>query len=261
MSVPSVIIIDPTEQFPHLKNAPIVEAIIDLRARVEADWKESEITPALKRLLLDYPKKLSMTGLQPEFTFGLGVVPEGKSIDRGWTGVRCQTEDGLQVAEFSRDGFMFARLRPYEDWGRLAGEALRLWRMFLDLGKPAEIQRFGVRFINRITLPARFVLLEDYLDPAPQGARDLDLLFQHFLHQDIFGVPGHAYTIRMIRTIQPEPVPNPQASGIILDIDVFTTQSFEPEPQALEHRLTEMQWLKNKMFFGSITSKALEAFR
>ena len=166
----------------------------------------------------------------------------------------------MQVAQFTRDGFMFARLRPYEQWEALVSEALRLWQMFVDIGKPAEIQRLGIRFINRISLPPSQVLIEDYLDPAPKGARDLDLPFRYFFHQDIFDVAGHPYAIRLIRTTQPETEPNPQAFGILLDIDVFTTQPFEPELKLLDRRLTEMRWLKNRMFFGSVTAKALEAF-
>ena len=256
-----MVTINPDEQFPHLKNAPIVEAIIDFRARVEADWKEPEITEALKSLLPDYPKKLSMSGFQQEFTLGPGIAPEAKTIDKGWTGLRCENENGLQIAQFSRDGLIFARLRPYEQWERFAGEALRLWKIFVQVGKPADIQRMGVRFVNRMNLPPTEVPIENYLDPAPRGTKDLEIPLQHFFHQDTFGVTGHPYAIRLIRTIQPEQRPDSQSFGIILDIDVFTTQSFEPEPDTLDRRLREMRWLKNKVFFGSIASKALEAFR
>jgi hypothetical protein len=40
--------IRPDEQFLHLKNAPIVEAVIDLRAHAETEWQESSIIEALK---------------------------------------------------------------------------------------------------------------------------------------------------------------------------------------------------------------------
>src|SRR5439155_25920460 len=110
-----------------------------------------------------------------------------------------------------RDGFVFRRLRPYEQWQQFVNEALRLWKVFQDIGKPAEIQRLGVRFINRISLPSKQVRIEDYLDPAPLGARDLELPFQGFFHQDLFGVTGYPYAIRLIRTTQPEPGPNPRS--------------------------------------------------
>jgi len=49
--------------------------------------------------------------------------------------------------------------------------------------------------------------------------------------------------------------------ALILDIDVFTTQPLELEQSMLVRRLLEMRWLKNKVFFGSVTEKALELFR
>ena len=49
--------------------------------------------------------------------------------------------------------------------------------------------------------------------------------------------------------------------ALILDIDVFTTHGFELDDSVLERRLSEMRWLKNKVFFGSITEKAFEMFR
>src|SRR5260370_11332746 len=194
MSTSPTVIINPDERFPHLKNASIVEAGIDLRARAESDWNEQEITEALKKLLPDYPKKLSMSGFQQELTFGPGIVPEGKTTEKGWTGVRCQTEDGLHVAQFNRDGFMFARLRPYQQWDRLVADALRLWTVFVDVAKPAEIQRMGVRFINRINPPPRQVRIQDYMDPGPQGSRELDLPFKHFFLLHTFPLTGHPST-------------------------------------------------------------------
>jgi hypothetical protein len=47
---------------------------------------------------------------------------------------------------------------------------------------------------------------------------------------------------------------------LILDVDVFTTQPLEPKLGTLEERLTEMRWLKNKVFFGSVTSSAIRSF-
>jgi len=39
------------------------------------------------------------------------------------------------------------------------------------------------------------------------------------------------------------------------------TQPFAHDLTTLLRQLGEMRWLKNKMFFGNLTSKALESFR
>jgi uncharacterized protein (TIGR04255 family) len=85
------------------------------------------------------------------------------------------------------------------------------------------------------------------------------LPFHGFMHHDVLAVPGHPYAINVIRTIQTPP--NTDASAVILDIDVFTLQPFQFREAILEERLPEMRWLKNKVFFGSVTPKALESFK
>ena len=41
MRASPIVTINPEERFPYLRNAPIVEAVVDLRARAETEWKEA----------------------------------------------------------------------------------------------------------------------------------------------------------------------------------------------------------------------------
>ena len=47
---------------------------------------------------------------------------------------------------------------------------------------------------------------------------------------------------------------------IILDIEAFVYGPVELDEPSLKKRLAVMQWLKNKVFFSSITDKAKESF-
>ena len=102
---------------------------------------------------------------------------------------------------------------------------------------------------------------EDYIQPHPETPRELDLPFLNFLHRETLVVPGHDYGINLTKTLQ---IPQDRAIegvAIIIDVDVFTVQPFILDQTALERRLIEMRWLKNRAFFGTITTLALEAFR
>lgn len=89
----------------------------------------------------------------------------------------------------------------------------------------------------------------------------MKLPFRHFMHHDTLAVPGHPYSINVIRTIQLPPDSGSPGLALILDIDVFTTPEFRLDETMVVPRLTEMRWLKNKVFFGTVTDKALELFR
>lgn len=252
--------IDATEQFQHLPHAPIVEAVIEVRARAECAWEESLVSEQLKPKLPDYPDVASQNEFRQEFKLGLGQPPEARQHDLGWKGLRFQSADKRHVAQFNRDGFVFSRLQPYESWEQLRNEGMRLWRIHADLARPTEVQRIGLRYINRIVLPVQEDKFKDYIQPHAETPSGLDLPFLGFFHLDTLAVPDYPYTINVVRTIQPPQDAHAQGIRLILDIDVFTTQPVELRQELLETRMAEMRWLKNKVFYGSITQKALETF-
>ncbi len=262
----SVFKIDLTESFPLLAGAPIVEAVIEVRARAEAPWEERAVTEALKTGLKDYPGVLSGRAIQLTMEVALAAgsakpaAPAKQLLDdMGWRGLRCESADKRQIAQFNRDGFVFSRLAPYESWDQFQREGLRLWELHRELAQPKEAQRLGLRFINRITIPRDGLRLEDYLEAPPKAPRDIDLPFASFLHHGTLTVPGYSYGINFVQTVQPPQ--GPETGGLILDIDVFTTQPLDLEKDKLERYLAEMRWLKNKIFFGSITKTVLETFK
>ncbi len=261
MSVANEIKIDLAEQFQQLPHAPIVEAIIEVRTRAEAPLEEASMRSQLESKLPGYHFLDSQRAFQHELKMEPGQQPQQNLRDLGWRRMRFQSADQLHIVQFNRDGFVFSRLRPYERWAQFRSEGMRLWLLYSELVRPTEVQRLGLRFINRIELPPQELRFEEYIEPAPKPPKTLDLPFRAFLDHDTLAVPGHPYAINVIRTIQHPQSPGTEWIAVILDIDVFTLQAFEHNQNVLEQRLAEMRWLKNKAFFGSITQKALAIFQ
>ena len=261
MSTPGVVDIKSDEIFENLPRAPIVEAVIEIRARATQTLEEASLRSALEPKLAGYGFLDSLREFHGEVKLEGGKPPSQQVRDLGWKGVRFRSSDEKHIAQFNRDGFVFSRLEPYLTWEQLYGESQRLWRIFKELAQPVEIQRIGLRFINRIKLPPGELVFEDFIQPAPSAPRDLDLPFHGFMHHDTLAVLEHPYAINLIRTIQQPSGGGNGGIALILDIDVFTTQGFDLDETLLGRRLLEMRWLKNKVFFGSITKKALEMFR
>lgn len=249
------------EPFEHLPHAPIVEAVIDIRSRAAVVLEETALRAQLETRLSGYQflDSIQNIQIQHQVNFQNGS-PVNQEIQLGWKGVRFQSSDKKQIVQFNRDGFVFSRLEPYENWEQLHKEGLRLWAIYAELTQPIEVGRIGLRYINRIQLPPDELRFEEYLEAAPTPPKGLEVPFYGFLHQDTLAVPDHPYAINVIRTIQPM-VPGTQGVSLILDIDVYTIQGFELDEQVFNQRLPEMRWLKNKVFFGGITPKALSLFR
>jgi uncharacterized protein (TIGR04255 family) len=249
------------EKFENLPRAPIVEAVIEIRARATKALEETSLRTAIEPKLVGYVFLDSLREYQGEVKFEGGKLPSQKVQDVGWKGVRFRSADLKHIAQFNRDGFAFSRLEPYLTWEQLETESQRLWNIYKDLAQPDENQRLGLRYINRIELPTGELLFEQYIQRPPSSPHGLELPFHGFMHKDTLAVPGHPYAINIIRTIQQLNGSAGVGVALILDIDVFTTQGFDLDNAVLDRHLLEMRWLKNKAFFGSITEKALKLFR
>jgi uncharacterized protein (TIGR04255 family) len=250
--------IDLSEPFPHLSQAPIVEAVIAISGRASVSLEEASLLDYLKAKLPGYSVRTSRRAVQ--HTINLAEAASDPIVkDLGWNGIQCKTSDGLQIVDFGRDGFAFSRLHPYENWDRFKEEALRLWVIYAELAKPMEIQRAGLRFINKIMFPVD-AKLEDFLTSGPRPLENLPLAFAGFLMQYTFMLPEPPFCVQVTQTIQPVQGPVKEV-GLILDIDTFTGQPFEATSEALENRLSHLRWLKNKAFFGSLKPQVLEKLK
>jgi len=257
MSSMSPIIINTGEHFQHLSKAPIGEAILEIRANPSVAWDEDKISSILKEELKNYPHSDSQRGVEQLLQLGLDKPAQAKMKDLGWLGLTFKTEDNLQVAKFHKNSFSFSRLQPYTEWQHFSEEALKLWELYKRIAQPAEIQRLGLRYINRFALPSQVSLDEYFRMPMPTHI-GLELPFVNFFHQDTFSVTGHDYAVNVIRATQPVGAGQTRDFYLILDIDVFTMEPIDLVPERIAKRLSEMRWVKNKIFFGSISPSFIE---
>jgi uncharacterized protein (TIGR04255 family) len=250
-----------SDRFTHLPHAPIIEAVIDFRASATEPWDLAALAERLKQRLPEYPT----IGVQQTWQTELRILPGQSPLaeQRDFVqGLRLQSAEGRQIATFHPAGFSFSRLRPYEDWEHFRDEAFRLWRIHQDLAKPNKVERIGLRYINRFEMPPGELKFEEYIDPHPMPPHGLSLPHAGFLHVDSLATPGYPYMINVVHTMQGSQQTGALGNALILDIDVFTLQTMGfGDTNWLLHVLAEMRWLKNKVFFGSLTPKALETFK
>jgi len=261
MSISGTVDIRLDEDFGHFPRPPIVEAVIDIRARATKVFEESDVRTHLEMTLIGYCFLDSQREYQHNLRVEKGKPASQQLQDLGWRGMRIQSDDKKHVSQFNRDGYVFSRLSPYESWQKFSDEEARLWKIFKTLADPSDILRVGLRFINRIPLPPGEQRIEDFIHPAPAPPGNFELPFINYIHHDTLAVPGHPYAINVIQTVQPAQPSAGDGIALILDIDVFTTEGIGLSDETLSRRLLEMRWLKNKVFFGSITDRTKELFK
>ena len=254
--------IDRAERFNEgkpLANAPVHEAVIHWRARSETQLVPQELLKKLSEKLPDYPKISPQHELEMEFSTG----PEGASHSQKahWKGFRFESSNMLHVAQFGRSGFSFSRLEQYDDWTQFTGEAIRLWKIYVELAEPIEIERLGIRFINMIEIKSS-TELSSWLSNPPSSPSGLNLPVQNFVHQTGYSIPDHPYGLNVVQVIQPSGNSPNGSLSYILDLDVSTVElPIESDDSQMIQRLEDMRWIKNKAFQSYMTEEAIKSFQ
>lgn len=246
------------EGYPHLANAPIVEAVIDWRAKLPATFEIAQ----LKRVEDLISRGYSDVEEQQQFEHLLRVAesePQQSFRQLGVQAYRYRSPDGTRIAVLKRDGFSFSRLKPYTSWEEVFAEALTLWGIYSSLVKPEEISRIAVRYINRLLLPLPIPNFAEYLTAPPTLPGKIPQLLSAFMTQTVVHEPGSDIAARITQAIESGPVE--EELPILLDIDVFINKSFSPENDDWWDLFAGLRAMKNRIFFASLTTKTVELFQ
>jgi uncharacterized protein (TIGR04255 family) len=164
----------------HLANAPIVEAIIDIRVELPSDYDVTKFESLRKTLGETYPK------VEESHSYESGVRVKDKQIqqvvtDKGLRGYFFKSPDGKNVGQFRRDGFTFNRLTPYTNWETVLSEAKILWKLYVKTATPELVTRLATRYINRMDIPLPIDDFSRYLTAPPNIPKGLPEGVSHFL--------------------------------------------------------------------------------
>ena len=169
-------------------NAPIVEAVLDIRLRTST-------TPELATLsaITDdaYPENFQQP-FQLQVKIQGGTSPDQPSIEQLTTplGIMYRSKDEKQIFQARIDGFSFNRLSPYENWDNFSNEARRLWSLYASYVPIEHIESIGLTYLNEISVPAGTPFekyFRTYIEVAPEIPQTLlnySLSFQVALDQN-----------------------------------------------------------------------------
>jgi len=235
---------------PHLRRAPIVEALVDLKVSPPAGGLDA-IEPFAALISLDFPNRqrlahlsanlrISETDAAPEFAPGTSQV----------LGSIFTASDSSKAVQSRIDGFSFSQLGKYDDWATLRRNARGYWDQYVSTVHPMNVSRWALRFINRIELPLPMRDFGDYLRTMPVISPDLPQGLSEFFLRLV--VPFPSATVVVSQTIDAAGV-TPESIPIILDIDVFESGELPASGEEIWERLDRLREIKNDVFFKSIT--------
>lgn len=246
-------------EYPFLKNAPITEALIDIRIKIKDSFDVKLFESLHKEISNQYPEKKERHKWEGKFEFkkGEGPISTGTQTIDGYI---FTSKDGKQVFQARIDGFTFNRLRPYDKWETFRDEAFMLWKLYSNLVSP-EIIRVAVRYINKFDIPLFPQPMQDfneYLTAAPIVPKELPQGVSSFLTRVVINDPEKDAAAIITQAF--EQIVDPKFIPIILDIDAFKQKEVIAEEDAWQ-TLEALRHFKNRIFFASITEKTRRLFQ
>jgi uncharacterized protein (TIGR04255 family) len=250
----------------HLANAPIEEGLLDVRFAVPDEFDLATMETLIQRFSSEFPTKQVQRLQQAKFSFGAqqsGIVIEGPSPQIQRYVISDAASDGekpKRVVQFDRDGFAVSRLRPYGDWVEVEALAKSIFKEFVAFTGATAVIRLATRFINVINIPTGKFDLDDYFTMGPRLCDGVDQTIFDFNNRvGVVDSPSGAKAWVNFYTRQESLVS--QTRVAVLDIDAFYSDNrYAPTFEAVQDDFEKLHKLKNELFFGALTEKALESY-
>ncbi len=239
-------------------NAPIVEALYDIRVELPKDFNFE-----LLRDIYSETKNIFPILKEQKFVKGqLKLSPEGTSVGPSTVerrGLLANSSDNKKIVQYRVDGFTFNRLKPYDNWDSFSSEAKALWKKYYQKVKPLKITRIALRYINKIELPLPFSDFKEFILTAPGIAPKLPQGLSSFFMQ--LTIPSDEFkAMAIVNQTMENPTPNGKLP-YIFDIDVYKLTNYTEDISEMWDEFNVLRDFKNKVFFESITEKTAELFK
>ncbi len=245
--------------YPILKNAPITEAVLDLRVQLPKE-SDLEVLRGFESRVKDrFPIRKERFFMHSQIRLVKSESKEAVETKSGTDGFLFESKEERMVVQARLDGYTFNKLKPYKDWKSFRSLAHELWEGYVAICKPVKVVRIALRYINRFEVPLPLGDFREYILTSPEVASGLPQGLSAFfmrieLHNE--DIPAAA-----IITETMENVSESRKLPLILDIDVIKKNDYLPTDKSIWSDFDKIRDFKNKIFFESITDKARGLFK
>ena len=244
----------------HYDRAPIAEAVIDIQVSFETPPNLQDLEK-FSRALGD---RLPLVHAINSFAVNFAADAENGGLQSNATaaqlGYRLSSEANDRILQVRKDGMSYSHMPPYSNWDQFVGEAQPLWKRYSEVFAARSLSRLAVRFINRLQIESG-VDIDTYLSIGPRIPDAVSTHVIGFFTQLVLPVVDLGPEYKAIINIGVEPGTTRDATGLLLDIDVFCERAVPVDGNQMWDVLQELRNHKNKIFEASITDKIREMIK
>lgn len=243
-----------------LKNAPIVEAVLDIECDLPPRFNLKQAGE-----LAGSAFKESYPQARPQFSHHFHIEAHQdaaveQSMRREVEAFRFYQDDGRQLIQIRKTGYSFNRLAPYSSFDDYLPEIRRTWEVYREITTPVQVLAVQLRYINRLQLPLKKdgVELEDYFRNGPK-LPGKGLVFEGFLNQSVARDQATGYMVNTVLAAEP---PKEDHLPVIFDNGVRAVLRTDPNDwEMLESTFQALRDLKNRIFESTLSESCLNQYR
>ena len=241
-------------------NSPIIEAVCELRLAPDSKWDLTIPGLIYETIKNDFPNK-EQRRVSNQLILPKEILEKPQNIEQQLIIddlALFRSEDQKQLIQVGNHLLSINRLKPYISWNQfrpLIGKAFEILRQVAGLN---EIQRIGLRYINRIDVPDTNIKLENYFEFKPSLGRNLpEMLIDFIVKCSLSYYDGRDICRIQLRSVIPE---DKNSSSFLLDLDYFLN-----DPKAVTEN-SILEWADKaheeieKVFEGCITDRLRTLF-
>lgn len=236
---------------------PITEAVIEVKFATPLDSKAFEKLNT--KFNKSYPDDKVIQSVRFELIVNAGGQHSQTPKSDGQTGHRRSSADMTQLLVLWPDSFVVSQLAPYIGWEAFFDRFTRDWKAWKRSSGFREINRIGVRFINRIDIPLENGIAqhEEYLNIYPKLPESIEAV-------DSYAVQtlSRLEDIHCTLTINSASVPSPLLGHVsfMLDIDIAKAADLPQNDKEIFQLLNQIREKKNQIFEDCVGDRARELF-
>lgn len=197
------------------ENSPIIEAICEFRLPPDTKWDLTIPGLIYEKIKNEYPDKEQRLFHEVEAT----RIPEG--IIEGRIGERIifRTNDKLHLIQIGRNLMAVNCYKPYPTWGKFKPRIENAFNALFKTIDFKNLQRIGLRYINRIDIPEKTPRLENYFKFRPFMGKDLPQNIKSFIVGCLFPFSNERDTCRLqFTSLVPK---DSETATFLLDLDYY----------------------------------------
>lgn len=228
----------------HYAKPPIAEAIVDITTA--EDQRPEPDTSWLS--LAEYPVRTPLHVATVE----MGMLQP--KVGQRLIGYLAESADRCSRLQVRRNGLSIHRLPPYTSWEDQLARLRDYWTAYRSVMGTNQIQRLGVRYINKIDLPTPTTDFSQYVLTMPTIADGINATVSNMFMRLEIPYPDRHATVVLTEAVKG------QDEQISLFLDIDAVRGMPVEVEDMWSALESLHELANEIFECSITEVARSLF-